>query len=373
MQRNDMTAGAAERPLAFYITSHGYGHGVRVCDIIRAFHRMAPRVPITVVTALPEAFLKSRLEGVEVRRREASFDVGIEQLDSIRHDVDASQARLRGLLDEWDGLVRQETDFIRSGGFGVVAADIPAIPLEAARAAGVPGIACGNFSWDWIYRHQTEGDPAVWRAAADRYEAVYRRCDGLIRMPFHGGMDHFPGIVDVGLLARPGSNRRAELAARTGAAPDRRWALLTFQSLRWEPGAMERLSRLREVEFFVVPPMSAEAPNVHAIDRSWMSYPDVLASADIVVSKPGFGIVSECVANRLPLVYTGRGEFAEYPVLVDAIGRYLKKAFITPEDLRAGRLGPALEAVLRCPEPAERMEGGGDEAAARRLKEFLVI
>jgi hypothetical protein len=28
-----------------------------------------------------------------------------------------------------------------------------------------------------------------------------------------------------------------------------------------------------------------------------LSYPDLVAAADVVVSKPGYGIVSECVAN----------------------------------------------------------------------------
>jgi L-arabinokinase len=43
------------------------------------------------------------------------------------------------------------------------------------------------------------------------------------------------------------------------------------------------------------------------------------ASADVVISKPGYGVVSECFLNGTPLLYIPRMDFAEYPVLKAAI------------------------------------------------------
>ncbi len=45
-------------------------------------------------------------------------------------------------------------------------------------------------------------------------------------------------------------------------------------------------------------------------------YQDLVAAADVVVSKPGYGIVSECVANGTALLYTSRGRFIEYDLFV---------------------------------------------------------
>ena len=42
-----------------------------------------------------------------------------------------------------------------------------------------------------------------------------------------------------------------------------------------------------------------------------------MRAADVVVTKPGYGIIAECLANDTAIVYTSRGEFAEYDVLVD--------------------------------------------------------
>ncbi len=45
-----------------------------------------------------------------------------------------------------------------------------------------------------------------------------------------------------------------------------------------------------------------------------LRYEDLVAAVDIVITKPGYGIISECVANETALLYTSRGRFAEYEV-----------------------------------------------------------
>ena len=40
---------------------------------------------------------------------------------------------------------------IAETGARLVVADIPSIPIEAAKRCGIPAVAMGNFSWDWIY------------------------------------------------------------------------------------------------------------------------------------------------------------------------------------------------------------------------------
>ena len=54
--------------------------------------------------------------------------------------------------------------------------------------------------------------------------------------------------------------------------------------------------------------------------------PAVEAAADVVVSKPGYGIVSECIVNGAALLYTSRGRFAEYDVFVEEIRALLAKS-----------------------------------------------
>ena len=59
---------------------------------------------------------------------------------------------------------------------------------------------------------------------------------------------------------------------------------------------------------------------------SGLRYEDLVRGADVVVTKPGYGIISEAIANGAALLYTSRGQFVEYDVLVREMPRYLRVA-----------------------------------------------
>lgn len=356
--------------IAYYISAHGYGHGVRSCDILRALAAARPDARFVAVTDLPEGFLVNRLPGVPVSFRAGAFDVGMVQLDSIRVDVEETYRRVESLYAQREALVEREARFMEEEGIDLVIADIPAMPLEAARRAGIPAVAVGNFSWNWIYEEFAERDER-WLALADRIAAGYGCSDLLLRLPFCEEMAAFPRKEDIPLVASPGAARREELARLTGASPGKTWALLSFTSLDWDERALARVEELKEYEFFTVHPLEWNRGNIHAVRRERVLFSDVLASVDVVVSKPGFGLLSECVVNRKPLVYADRTDFREYAVLVREMPRYLKCRHVPTERLYAGDLGDALARIARDPEPAETLEAGGAAVAASRIVRFL--
>jgi len=97
------------------------------------------------------------------------------------------------------------------------------------------------------------------------------------------------------------------------------------------------------------------------------SYQDLVAAADVVVTKPGYGIVSECAANGTPLLYTSRGRFVEYEVFVEEMPRILRCRYISQEDLLAGRWADAVGALLAQPAPPERARIDGAGIAAGEI------
>ncbi len=82
------------------------------------------------------------------------------------------------------------------------------------------------------------------------------------------------------------------------------------------------------------------------LEEAGVRYEDLVAAADVVVSKPGYGIVSECIANQTALLYTSRGVFAENDVLIAGMQRVLRSRFISQDDLRSGRWQPSIRALL---------------------------
>ncbi len=358
-----------KRHIVYYVSAHGYGHGVRAGDLLGGLLAVAPELRLTVVSDLPEEFFRSRLPAAAGRVTFAAgaFDVGMVQRDSIRVDVAATLAQAERLLARHDEWVAQEVARLRECAADLVVADIPGIPLAAAAQAGVPGVAVGNFSWDWIYAPFAAQNPR-WTPIIQMFADDYRHARLLLKLPFSPAMEIFPRQQAVPLLAQPGRNRREELAAATGAAPDKKWALLSFTTLGWDGAALRAVGQLTDYEFFTVKPLAwAGQPNLHAVDRRSCCFSDVLASVDFVITKPGYGILSDCVANRKPIIYAEREDFIEYPLLVNELRRYLAQVHIPAADLYAGRLAAALRAAETAPPPAETLAFGGARQAAEIL------
>lgn len=357
--------------LAYYITAHGYGHGVRSCDILRALWRRAPGTRVTVVTDLPEPFLRSRLGSTPWTLRRGAFDVGMVQRDSIRVDLDATRDALADLLACWPDRVKAEAAWMREAGIERVVCDIPAIPLEAARAAGVPAWAVGNFSWDWIYEEFADEHP-VWAEAARRFAQAYPAAERLLKLPFAPLMKTFPRQFELPLLAESGVERREELARLTGCGTDGPWVLLSFTTLDLSEETLSRVEAMDDLTFFTVKPLAWQRRNIHPIDRDVVPFSDVLASCDLVMTKPGFGILSECAVNDKPLVYADRVDFAEYHVLVEWMDEYMRGTHIPTEALYAGDWRAYIDRALRMDVCRPRLPRGGASMAARVLLEGQV-
>ena len=408
-----------KRPIAYYITAHGYGHGTRSCDVLRALHRLAPDQPVIVTTDLPRDFLNSRLAGCDnLTFRSGAFDVGLVQKDSIQIDLFQTLEKLEALYARDEILSADERRFFKAEEVCLVVADIPAIPLLSAQRAKIPNIAIGNFSWDWIYEAYAKTD-FHWEYFVEKFRDVYEQTDLLLRLPFAPPMEVFPNQKDIPLLASPGTARRKEIInslthpglpafakgygghrrpplhgrgalkiPSSGGVPERRggsdcdmsyndictkkpWVLLSFTSLELDFQALENIRALSDqYEFFCVEPLHYEGSCIRSVSRNAVAFADILASCDIVISKPGFGLVSECIVNNKPLIYSDRGDFAEYPYLVEGIEKYLRNVHLPSDQLYAGDFFQALEKIKTAPEPEQTIESGGAEMIAQHLLDY---
>ncbi len=361
-----MVKNAEAHSIAYYISAHGYGHGVRSCQIIRAVKRLHPRIGIHVVSNLHASFLRDRMGDSQWTPRAEALDVGMVQRDSIRVDVAATLGRVRELYARRAELVGRESDFLRQINAGVVVTDIPAIPIEAAAALGIPSVAVGNFSWDWIYSEFVERDSG-WREIVDVLKEQYSQAGLLLRLPFCGDMSVFPRILDIPLTAAPGNPRRNRITGLTGCRGDKKWALLSFTTLEWNEDALDAVARIKDYEFFTVRPLEWSRSNIHCLDRSQICFDDIVASMDVVVSKPGFGILSDCLVNQKPLIYADRSDFLEYRVLEAAIKKYLRFVHIRASDLYRGNLSGSLQRIGESAHPRESIGRGGDLIAANAI------
>ncbi len=107
--------------------------------------------------------------------------------------------------------------------------------------------------------------------------------------------------------------------------------------------------------------MSVDEPAMYA---AGLRYEDLVRAVDVVVTKPGYGIIAECLANDTALLYTSRGHFIEYDVLTREAPRFLRTAFIDHDDLFAGKWTPPSRRRARTASAARA--AGGQRRGRRR-------
>ena len=108
-----------------------------------------------------------------------------------------------------------------------------------------------------------------------------------------------------------------------------------------------------------------------AVYDAGVRYEDLVAAADAVVTKPGYGIVSEAIANDTAILYTSRGHFPEYDVIVRELPKYTRSAFLDNNDLFAGKWETALDKLLAQPKPKKKPDTTGAAVAADVLLKTL--
>jgi UDP:flavonoid glycosyltransferase YjiC (YdhE family) len=348
------------RTVVFYISGHGFGHASRSIEVINALIARAGDVRVIARTsAAAWLFDKTIRNRQAFRREELATDTGAVQIDSLHLDEAQTVARATAFMRTFDERVAQEAVALGHHGAALVVSDIPALGIAAANRAGIPGVALGNFTWDWIYAAYPGGQDAA-RAIGDAYAGA----NLALRLPMHGGFGTFEHIVDLPFVARRSARRPEETRHALGLPTGRRLVLLSFGGYgvdRIDHAALERLNGYAVIGSVHHPLDEA------AMYEAGFRYEDLVRAVDVVVSKPGYGIISECVANDTAFLYTSRGHFVEYDVLVRDCPRYLRSAFIDHDQLFAGDWQAHLDRLLTQPAAPERPRVDGADVAAELL------
>jgi hypothetical protein len=356
--------------IAAYVSGHGYGHATRVGEVLRAVRALEHDMPLTVVTSGPARLYRRAVPG-PLEFRHLVCDVGLVQKDALAMDEPATVDRWRAFVAGDGERIAGEARWLRDKGVRVVLGDIPPLAFAAAAEAGVRSLGLSNFSWDWIYRYMSRRFPGL-AEAAGWAAASYRRCGLLLQLPFAGDLSAFPHREAIPLVARSPRLTRPEARRALGLAGGPT-ALVSFGGLGLERFDPSVLGGIKGWSFLLTGIDRAGTANATGfdVDRAaamGVEYIDLVGAVDVCVTKPGYGIVSDAIAARTRMVYTERGDFPEYPILVEEMARWLPSRHVSNADLLAGRIGAVLDDVLAAPFPPPP-DLGGAERAARRLLE----
>ena len=354
-----------QKRIAYYITPHGLGHGVRSLEVIRQLLIIAKDLEIILVSDLPE-FLLDNIEQKHLSIRKKRLDIGLVQRDSIQFDLDATLQVLEDLYHNRNVLLAEEARFLKTHGILAVVCDIPFLPFAAASQVDIPAIGISNFTWDWIYQAYISLDTR-WSPLVDWIRKSYRKCNLFLQLPMHGDCSVCPNVQDVPLVTRFAKRNREETRSMLQLRSDQKVYLISFAYLELADTAQEKLQDIADAVFLYKHPLSYKLSNGICLDGFSLSFADVVAAVDGVITKPGYGIVSDCLANGTPMIYSDRGFFPEYEVLVREMVKHLTTVYIPSEDLYAGRWKTAIEQLEKEPRAVPSLSLNGAEVCAQTV------
>lgn len=362
--------------VVFYISGHGFGHAARAIQVVNALGRRAPSQPLLIRTAVPRWFVDGALE-VPATILEGDTDTGVVQPDGLTVDEAESVRRADAFYRTFNHRVDAETTLLRAQAARLVVSDAPPLACAAADRAGIPCAVVSNFTWDWIYGGYPLFDAAAPHVRATIAEA-YSRTTLALRLPFAGGFESMPRVEDAPLVARRARVERGDARARLALPDDRPIVLATFGGHRSGVSlvnAADEGSFLLVATDYEVRPGDPTHPAMRVIPAATLhglglTYTDLLAACDAAASKLGYGIVSECIANDVALLFALRGQFPEQDVMMRELPEVLRCRLIAHDTVVRGQWGAGIAALLAQAQPRQRMRADGADHVAARLLEM---
>ena len=292
----------------WHVSAHGWGHAARQRELIRAVKAEYPHILITLVSSAPAWFwqgipvdwvLPGRLSPIALEKN------GVP-------DGALTAANLRKFLGTEKELLSEELRLQRETDADLVVTDIDPLPVKAADINSIPAIGVGNFTWDWIL---AEMCPDL-RGETERIAQMYST--GIyLRLPM--GPDHSPFETTAEMPLLRGGPEGHPDKVKSLLPVDGLKCLVAFRHLPESfpvdvPDGLTAFTALPE-------PQNPSWLNItHGeLARNDASFADLVAAADVVIAKPGYGIVSQLLAMGKPAVLIPLHSFPEENYLLMAV------------------------------------------------------
>ncbi|WP_188533125.1 glycosyltransferase [Paenibacillus abyssi] len=299
--------------VSYYISDYGYGHAARSIAVIRSLLQFSGnRLRIIICCSKALSFIKESLKEYDqeiIEYRNVSTDLGyILKQGSIQPDIDRLTVEYLKYIEGFPQLVERECKFLRQENISLVISDISPIPFAAANAVNIKSVGISNFTWYTAYTQMLE------EHLLTPIKEAYSQMDYFVSLPgadepYWGRYGH----LRAGFFCRePLEKDLEQLSYQLNLNGSK---IVVFFALGMSIG-VDDLKGMQMWEddsclFIVSSNMDIDHKNVIRIPEHYTESQHYVALSDIVISKPGWGTVSEAVSLGKPLLLLKRDSFVE--------------------------------------------------------------
>ncbi|TGN19925.1 glycosyl transferase [Leptospira idonii] len=350
----------------YYASGHGFGHISRTSVILETMLK-DPR--LTELHLVSDRISFVEWDHPKLIKRTGRMDVGVYQKDSLSLDVGKTKSELIEFEKNKSALLREETKYCKEKGIKLIVTDAGSFPITIALEAGIPSVFIGNFTWDFIYQNYGKID-SYFSGIAEILRTEYSFATEALYLPFTCPMPPFLESSNVGLVGRKPRLTKEQAKESFGWKPDKKYILISFGAYGLEGFSFQwdKLDPNIQIVAYGVPGLVSD----RVFTPAHCYYPDLVTASDYVLTKPGYGILSECYYAKTPILYTDRGDFSEYPYLVKSLEKYFPSAYISHEEISNCSFESAISSIDREEKEVKvsKVSENGDLEISERIFEY---
>lgn len=319
--------------ICFYISDYGYGHASRDIAIVRSILNEFSDVAVYIRTDGPFHFVRQSLPQKNVEVIQTKNDVGVVFMEnSVIVDRERTEKVLGEWLVSWDDYIHNEKRFCEAHDIDLILSDIAPQPFIVADELGIPSIAISNFTWYYIFYNLFGDIPAT-----KRIKEAYQCADTALILPFDEEMDIFKKKRKVGLVSREITVDKYDMRRKCSISNDE---LLIYVGVgkSFNPSFLKSMEPIEasDVKFLISSDAQLPFENVIRIPNSETEAQNYIAACDLVVSKTGYGIVSEAISAKVPVLLLRRDGFKEDELIGNKVEELGIGRFISAESFLDG-------------------------------------
>ena len=355
------------------ISSHGFGHLSQTAPVLNALHLIRPEIEFTIRCTLDPDRIRSRLK-MPVTIEAQADDIGMLMKDALHVDVPASLQALSQIHHAWQNKVETLADWLARGKFDAVLSNVAYLPLAAAQQIGLPTVGMSSLRWDAILASlimtgHDHASPAETTNILQTMKAAYEAADQFVCLTPCMALPEASNLVCVGPVCDPGLRRTTGLKRLIQQLhPEVRdcfLILVGMGGIRFEYSlANWPLQMLgRDVIYLCESGVANTHPRAISVENIGMSYADLIASVDLMITKPGYGTFAEVAMAGTPVLYVERPNWAETLALTSWLEKTVPCKSISRDTLDNGEAAHAASELLAMERTPPSQATGNLEAA----------
>ena len=294
------------KTIAFFISDHGFGHASRNIPIIRYILEATKDIRIIIKTGKNQGQFIRDLVGDfngRVTYFFESMDVGLVlKENSLDIDSEKLEEKVEDYISDFKEKVSKENEFLHYNNVNLIVSDIVPWVFKSAKELNITSILISNFTWVEIYKEHLS------KEICDKYIECYKLADKALfyELYMEEMKNYIESYEEVSLCSREFDLEKVDKVKKNFERS------IVYISVGRSVDLQKEINVSNlEYDFIVTDGIKLKGHNVYYLPTETPNTQDYLMASDFVITKAGWGTVSEALLAKKKIALLTRDNVAE--------------------------------------------------------------